>query len=102
MKKQDSKTHAQVHYPMVERGSFRKLQDLKKGHTRARDLALKRAAHTKKTIEDSTTTLERHPSRSSVDAINLKNLLCRIYLLGEDLRAYLKDLDAVLSTFLAT
>ena len=90
MKKQDLKTHAQARSPMLERESFRKLQDLEKGHTLARDPALEHTAHIEKTIEDSRTTLERSPSCSSVDAINLTNLLRRIHLLGENLRAYLK------------
>ena len=56
--------------------------------------------------------LERNPyeendsrlkeSSSSVAAINMESLLLRINLLGEDLGAHLKDLEAIFSIFSAS
>ena len=37
--------------------------------------------------------------RLSVVAINMESSILRIYLLGEDLGAYLKDLDAIFTIF---
>ena len=115
MKKQDSKTHAQACSPMLERGSLRKLQYLEKDYARACDPKLEHTtpsssmqtharAHSlyREDLEDLKTTLERSPSRSSVDAINQEILLRRSYLLGEDLGVYKRDLDAVLSTLPTT
>ena len=93
----DFETQTRARDPMLEHGSYRELQDLEEGHARACDLELERSPHSE---DDSRFRGARLSASLHSQGCDKDGKFCfRINLLGNDLEAYLKDLDVVIIIF---